>query len=53
MKLDAAAVRALNILPSALDAGNRTMSIAGLLNKCKTPQVCISLVSYLSFIDSS
>jgi len=41
MKLDAAAVRALNLLPSPLDGGNKTMSVAGLLNKCRTAQVCL------------
>jgi len=35
MKLDKAAVRALNLLPQAQD-GNRNMSVYTLLNKCKT-----------------
>ncbi|XP_072035757.1 DNA mismatch repair protein Msh2-like [Amphiura filiformis] len=38
MKLDAAAVRALNLLPTPQDVGSRNMSVLGLLNKCKTPQ---------------
>lgn len=36
MRLDAAAVRALNILPSFTDGGNKTMCLSGLLNLCKT-----------------
>lgn len=38
MKLDAAAVRALNLLPNPLDGGNKSMCLVGLLNKCKTAQ---------------
>ncbi|XP_077977328.1 DNA mismatch repair protein Msh2-like [Glandiceps talaboti] len=38
MRLDAAAVRALNLLPSSLDGGNKTMCLLGLLNKCRTAQ---------------
>ncbi|KAL9969079.1 hypothetical protein ACROYT_G021244 [Oculina patagonica] len=38
MKLDAAAVRALNLLPNPLDGGNKSMCVVGLLNKCKTAQ---------------
>jgi len=38
MKLDAAAVRALNLLPNPLDGGNKSMCLIGLLNKCKTAQ---------------
>ena len=36
MKLDAAALRALNLMPGPRD-GSKTMSIFGLLNNCKTP----------------
>ena len=36
MKMDASAVRALNLLPSPQDQGNKTMSLFGLLNRCKT-----------------
>ncbi|KAI2622059.1 DNA mismatch repair protein msh-2 [Xylaria nigripes] len=36
MKLDAAALRALNLMPGPRD-GSKTMSIYGLLNHCKTP----------------
>jgi len=37
MKLDAAAVRALNLLPAPGQA-NKNQSVLGLLNKCRTPQ---------------
>ncbi|GAQ04474.1 DNA mismatch repair protein msh-2 [Aspergillus lentulus] len=36
MKLDASALRALNLMPGPRD-GSRTMSLFGLLNHCKTP----------------
>jgi len=36
MKLDAAALKALNLMPGARD-GSKTMSVYGLLNHCKTP----------------
>ncbi|KAL2163515.1 hypothetical protein VTH06DRAFT_5573 [Thermothelomyces fergusii] len=36
MKLDAAALKALNLMPTARD-GAKTMSLFGLLNHCKTP----------------
>eukprot|EP00795_Rhopilema_esculentum_P017421 gene17421-9023_t len=38
MRLDAAAVRALNLFPSPLDGGNKSKCLTGLLNACKTPQ---------------
>lgn len=37
MKLDASAVRALNLVPGPRDGANKNMSVYGLLNKCKTP----------------
>ena len=36
MKLDASALRALNLMPGPRD-GSKTMSLFGLLNHCKTP----------------
>ncbi|ENH68333.1 DNA mismatch repair protein msh-2 [Fusarium oxysporum f. sp. cubense race 1] len=36
MKLDAAALKALNLMPGPRD-GSKTMSIFGILNHCKTP----------------
>ncbi|KAK5661768.1 hypothetical protein OQA88_9869 [Cercophora sp. LCS_1] len=36
MKLDAAALKAINLMPGARD-GAKTMSLYGLLNHCKTP----------------
>lgn len=36
MKLDASALKALNLMPGPRD-GNKTMSLYGLLNHCKTP----------------
>ncbi|KAK4462563.1 putative DNA mismatch repair protein msh-2 [Cladorrhinum samala] len=36
MKLDAAALKALNLMPGARD-GSKSMSLYGLLNHCKTP----------------
>ncbi|XP_074662537.1 DNA mismatch repair protein Msh2-like [Tubulanus polymorphus] len=38
MKLDAAAVRALNLLPNLAEGGNKNQSVLGLLNKCRTAQ---------------
>jgi DNA mismatch repair protein MSH2 len=36
MRLDASALRALNLMPGPNDGANKTMSLFGLLNKCKT-----------------
>ncbi|GAO52574.1 putative DNA mismatch repair protein Msh2 [Saitoella complicata NRRL Y-17804] len=36
MKLDASAVRALNLMPGPNDGANKNMSLFGLLNKCRT-----------------
>lgn len=39
MKLDASALKALNLMPNPQElGGNRNMSIYGLLNRCKTSQ---------------
>lgn len=39
MKLDASAVKALNLMPSPSElGGNKNMSLFGLLNRCKTAQ---------------
>ncbi|KAJ2527784.1 MSH2 protein, partial [Coemansia sp. RSA 1933] len=38
MKLDASAVQALNLVPSAQDGASKTMNLLGLLNHCKTAQ---------------
>ncbi|KAJ1930073.1 MSH2 protein [Tieghemiomyces parasiticus] len=38
MKLDASALRALNLMPTTQLGGNQTMSLFGLLDKCKTSQ---------------
>jgi DNA mismatch repair protein MSH2 len=36
MRLDASALRALNLMPGPNDGANKSMSLFGLLNKCKT-----------------
>lgn len=46
MKLDAAALRALNLMPGPRD-GSKTMSIFGLLNNCKTPMGSRLLAQWL------
>ncbi|XP_050392192.1 DNA mismatch repair protein Msh2 [Patella vulgata] len=38
MRLDSAAVRALNLLPNPNESGNKNQSVLGLLNKCRTAQ---------------
>lgn len=39
MRLDASALRALNLVPNAQDIGaSKNMTLFGLLNKCKTAQ---------------
>jgi DNA mismatch repair protein MSH2 len=38
MKLDASALKALNLMPSPMDMGGSNMSLYGLLNRCKTSQ---------------
>ncbi|KAI8321206.1 DNA mismatch repair protein [Martensiomyces pterosporus] len=38
MKLDASAVQALNLVPAPQDGASKTMSLQGLLNRCKTSQ---------------
>ncbi|OMJ12063.1 DNA mismatch repair protein msh-2 [Smittium culicis] len=38
MRLDSSAVKALNLVPSASDGSNKSMSLLGILDKCKTAQ---------------
>ena len=38
MRLDAAAVRALSMFPTTADGGQKSQSVFGLLNRCKTAQ---------------
>lgn len=47
MRLDAAAVNALNLMPTLADGGNKTMSLFGLLNLCKTAQGTRLLLQWL------
>ncbi|KAI8922577.1 muts domain V-domain-containing protein [Powellomyces hirtus] len=47
MRLDAAAVRALNLMPGPQDGSNKSMSLYGLLNKCKTAQGSRLLAQWL------
>ncbi len=48
MKLDASALRALNLMPNPLkDHGAKNMSLFGLLNRCKTSQGVRLLGSWL------
>ncbi|GAA5944308.1 mismatch repair ATPase MSH2 [Sporobolomyces koalae] len=49
MKLDASALRALNLMPdpSGLSGSNKTSSVFGLLNRCKTAQGTRTLAMWL------
>ncbi|KAK9685635.1 MSH2 protein, partial [Basidiobolus ranarum] len=47
MKLDASALRALNLMPGIQDGYNKTMSVFGVLNKCKTAQGTRLLAQWL------
>ncbi|KAF7722861.1 MutS-like protein [Apophysomyces ossiformis] len=47
MRLDASALRALNLMPGPQDGSNRTMSLYGLLNRCKTAQGSRLLAQWL------
>lgn len=47
MRLDASAVRALCLMPSAVEGANRNMSLYGLLNKCRTAQGSRVLLQWL------
>lgn len=47
MRLDAAALEALNLMPSPQDGSNKTMSLYGLLNGCKTAQGSRLLAQWL------
>ncbi|KAI8343938.1 muts domain V-domain-containing protein [Chlamydoabsidia padenii] len=47
MRLDAAALGALNLMPSAQDGSNKAMSLYGLLNECKTAQGSRLLAQWL------
>ena len=47
MRLDASALTALNLMPSPREGSNKTMSLYGLLNKCKTAQGSRLLMQWL------
>ena len=47
MRLDAAALSALNLMPNPQDGSNQTMNLYGLLNKCKTAQGARLLMQWL------
>ena len=47
MRLDASAVKALNIMPNPQDGSNKTKSLYGVLNKCKTSQGSRLLAQWL------
>lgn len=48
MRLDASAVKAMNLFPLPKDGSNKTMSIFGLLNRCRTSQGTRLLQQWLS-----
>jgi DNA mismatch repair protein MSH2 len=48
MKLDAAAVKAMNLFPTVREGSNKTMSLFGLLNHCCTAQGSRLLGQWLS-----
>jgi DNA mismatch repair protein MSH2 len=48
MRLDAAAVRAINLFPMARDGSNKTTNLFGLLNHCQTAQGSRLLRQWLS-----
>lgn len=47
MRLDASALTALNLMPSPREGSNKSMSLYGLLNKCKTAQGSRLLMQWL------
>lgn len=47
MRLDASALTALNLMPGPQDGSQKTMSLYGLLNKCKTAQGSRLLMQWL------
>ena len=47
MKLDGAAVKALNLLPSSQDGALKSRSLYGVLNHCQTAQGCRLLSQWL------
>ncbi|KAI8374267.1 muts domain V-domain-containing protein [Radiomyces spectabilis] len=47
MRLDASALGALNLMPGPQDGSNKSMSLYGLLNKCKTAQGSRLLAQWL------
>ncbi|KAI8143014.1 DNA mismatch repair protein-like protein msh-2 [Fennellomyces sp. T-0311] len=47
MRLDAAALSALNLMPNPQDGSNKTMNLYGLLNHCRTAQGARLLMQWL------